>query len=53
VLKPFTVTQEKVAPAFGQVGGGTQMRATIPEVQNRIATIEDLIIHGYLKDPKK
>ncbi len=29
------------------------MRAIIPEVQNRIATINDLILHGYLKDPKK
>ena len=53
VLKPFTVTQEKIAPAFGQAGGGVQMRASIPEVQNRVATINDLIKHGYLKEPKK
>ena len=53
VLRPFTVTQEKIAPAFGQDGGGVQMRASIPEVQNGKATIEDLIKHGYLKDPAK
>jgi hypothetical protein len=53
VLKPFTVTQETIAPAFGQTGGGLQMRASIPEVQNGFATIDDLIKHGYLKDPKK
>jgi hypothetical protein len=53
VLKPFTVAQEKIAPAFGQDGGGVQMRAVIPEVQNGNATINDLIKHGYLKDPKK
>jgi hypothetical protein len=53
VLKPFTVVQEKIAPAFGQDGGGVQMRAVIPEVQNGNATINDLIKHGYLKDPKK
>ena len=53
VLKPFTVTKEEIAPAFEQTGGGIQMRASIPEVQNRFATINDLIKHGYLKDPKK
>ena len=53
VLRPFTVTQEKIAPAFGQDGGGVQMRASIPEVQNRAATINDLIKNGYLKDPTK
>ena len=53
VLKPFTVVQESIAPAFGQPGGGLQMRATIPEVQNRTASINDLIRHGYLKDPIK
>ncbi len=53
VLKPFTVVEEKIAPAFNQPGGGVQMRAKIPEVQNRFATIDDLIRHGYFKDPAK
>jgi filamentous hemagglutinin len=53
VLKPFTVVEEKIAPAFSQPGGGMQMRAKITEVPNRFATIEDLIWHGYLKDPTK
>jgi filamentous hemagglutinin len=52
VLKPFTVVQEKIAPAFDQPAGGVQMRATIPEVKNRFANINDLITFGYLKDPK-
>jgi filamentous hemagglutinin len=53
VLKPFTVVKEEIAPAFNQPGRGVQMRAQIPEVQNGFATINDLILHGYLKDPKK
>jgi hypothetical protein len=53
VLKPFIVVKEEIAPAFNQPGGGVQMRAQIPEVQNGFATIHDLILHGYLKDPKK
>ena len=53
VLKPFSVTQEKIAPAFGKEGGGLQIRATIPEVENRIVTIDDLIERGYLKEPTK
>jgi hypothetical protein len=52
VLKPFKVVKEEIAPAFGQPGGGIQLRAQIPEVQNRFATIDDLIQFGYLKDPK-
>ena len=52
VLKPFKVTQEKIAPAFDQPGLGAQLRATIPEVQNRFANIDELIRFGYLKDPK-
>jgi filamentous hemagglutinin len=52
VLKDFTVVQEKIAPAFDQPGGGTQLRAQIPEVMNGFANINDLIRFGYLKDPK-
>jgi hypothetical protein len=53
MLKPFTVVEEKIAPAFSQPGGGVQMRAKIPEIQNRFATIDDLIRYGYLKDPTR
>jgi hypothetical protein len=52
VLKPFTVVEEKIAPAFDQPGGGVQLRATIPEVKNRYARISELIKYGYLRDPK-
>jgi hypothetical protein len=49
VAKPFTVVQENIAPAFGQVGGGVQLRAQIPEVPGKYATVDDLIKYGYLK----
>jgi len=49
VLKPFSVTSEKIAPAFNQTGGGVQLRAMIPEVQNRYATVDDLIFFDYIK----
>ncbi|MGE0349253.1 hemagglutinin repeat-containing protein [Hydrogenophaga sp.] len=52
VLKPFTVVEEKVAPAFNQPGGGVQLRAIIPEVKEGYARIDELIRYGYLKDPK-
>lgn len=52
VLKPFTVMEEKIAPAFDQPGGGVQLRAIIPEVKEGYARIEELIRFGYLKDPK-
>ena len=52
VLKEFAVVQEEIAPAFNQPGGGLQLRAKIPEVQNRHANINDLIRFGYLNDPK-
>lgn len=52
VLKEFTVLQEEIAPAFNQPGGGVQLRARIPEVENRYANVNDLINFGYLKDPK-
>ncbi|MGJ7580840.1 hemagglutinin repeat-containing protein [Variovorax sp. RHLX14] len=47
--KSFAVTSEEIAPAFGQVGGGSQLRARIPEVPGDYASIEQLIQHGYLK----
>lgn len=52
VLKKFTVVKEDIAPAFDMSGGGVQLRAQIPEVQNGFANINDLIRFGYLKDPK-
>jgi hypothetical protein len=52
VLKPFNVVKEKIARAFDQPGGGIQLRATISEVENRFATVDDLIRFKYLKDPK-
>jgi filamentous hemagglutinin len=52
VTKPFTVVREEIAPAFDQPGGGSQLRATIPEVTNRFATVNDLIQFKYVKDPK-
>jgi filamentous hemagglutinin len=52
VLKEFSVVREEIAPAFNQPGGGLQLRAQIPEVENRYANISDLIKFGYLKDPK-
>lgn len=52
VTKEFQVVQEEIAPAFGHPGGGTQLRARIPEVENGFANIDDLIRFGYLKDPK-
>lgn len=44
--------EEKIAPAFNQPGGGVQLRAIIPEVKEGYARIEELILFGYLKDPK-
>ena len=41
VLKPFHILEEEIAPAFGQPGGGKQIRAKIPEVSG-YATVEDL-----------
>lgn len=49
VVKPLNVDQEQIAPAFGQVGGGVQLRARIAEVPGDYASIEQLIQHGYLK----
>ncbi len=42
-MKEFQVAREEIAPAFGQPRGGTQLRAQVPEVQNRFATVIDLI----------
>lgn len=42
VLKLFTVVREEIAPAFGKDGGGTQLRAQIPEVSKGFATIDEL-----------
>ena len=52
VLRPFNVVQDEIAPAFGQPGGGTQLRAQIPEITNRFATVNDLIKFDYISDPK-
>ena len=51
VLKPFATIQETIAPAFGQTGGGTQIRAFIPEYLGGAepAPIKVLIKEGYLK----
>jgi hypothetical protein len=50
VLKPFSVTQEIIAPAFGQPGGGIQMRASIPEYEKgkMVAPISELLKHKYI-----
>ncbi len=53
VAKPFEVVTEKIAPAFGQPGGGEQVRARIPEIKNRFATMDELIEFGYVKPTKK
>ncbi|MCS4511923.1 TNT domain-containing protein, partial [Xylophilus ampelinus] len=49
VAKPFTATQEVIAPAFGQPGGGVQIRAKIPEKPEGYANINELVRFGYLK----
>ena len=51
VLKPFHILEEEIAPAFGQPGGGKQIRAKIPEVSG-YATVEDLKYYEYLGDTK-
>lgn len=53
VIKPFEITEETIAPAFNQAGGGTQIREKIPEIPGEeFATIEQLKKFGYLKDKK-
>jgi filamentous hemagglutinin len=46
VLKPFTVEQSVVAPAFGENGNGLQYR--IPGNGNGSVSVQDLIQNGYL-----
>lgn len=47
VLKPFTVEQSVVAPAFGEAGNGVQYK--IPEVDpGQKVTVQNLIDNGYL-----
>ncbi|MCX5468914.1 hemagglutinin repeat-containing protein [Acinetobacter nematophilus] len=50
VLKEFKVRDEIISPAFGQPGGGSQIRAIIPEVPNGYANVEQLKRFGYLGD---
>ena len=52
ILKDFAVIKEEIAPAFGQRGGGEQLRAQIPEIPSRPATVNELIQFKYL-EPKK
>jgi hypothetical protein len=47
VLKPFSVQQSVIAPAFGEAGNGVQYK--IPEVTpGKEVTVQDLIDNGYL-----
>lgn len=52
VIKEFEIVAEKVAPAFGKDGGGVQIRAKIPEIENGFATVIELIRFGYLGEKK-
>lgn len=52
VDRPFKALIEDISPAFGQPGGGTQIRAKIPEIQDGFANIEQLKKFEYLKDRK-
>ena len=52
VLKEFKTQEEIISPAFGQSGGGIQIRAVIPEVPNGYASIEQLKKYEYLGDKK-
>ncbi|MCE1114313.1 MULTISPECIES: glycohydrolase toxin TNT-related protein [Pseudomonas] len=45
VLKPLPVVQGKIAPAFGQPGGGTQI---LPDLSERF-NVERLVKEGYLR----
>ncbi|WP_370569962.1 hemagglutinin repeat-containing protein [Erwinia sp. S43] len=48
VVKPLPVIQGKIAPAFGEPGGGVQI---LPNMEQRV-NIEWLIDKGYLKEIK-
>ncbi|MER2499058.1 TNT domain-containing protein [Vibrio neptunius] len=48
VLKPLPVLEGKIAPAFGKIGGGTQLLPNLPDRVN----INWLIKNGYLKELK-
>ncbi|UIN54182.1 DUF637 domain-containing protein [Pseudomonas kribbensis] len=45
VLKPLPVVQGKIAPAFGQPGGGTQI---LPDLSERF-NVDRLVKEGYLR----
>jgi hypothetical protein len=51
VLKPFTVEESGVAPAFGEAGNGEQYK--IPEVApGQKLTVQDLLDNGYLGEKR-
>ncbi|WP_181013385.1 MULTISPECIES: glycohydrolase toxin TNT-related protein, partial [Pseudomonas syringae group] len=45
VLRPLPVIQGKIAPAFGELGGGTQI---LPDLSERF-NVERLVKEGYLR----